>query len=475
MTDCYPNDLIVHRDDYIVYLISTLNEPPSDIVSTAVTDINLSTFIASLFAAKLDRLAIKTSGITWLAPTNVAFSKIGLVGKYLLSTDARDDLRKVLRYNAIEGVVYQQDVANGTTSYKTLLGDKIDVTKSWSSEFNTTDIYISGPTLSINRNLEINNQSVPVKGQIPGRISKPDMLTQTGAIQPVEGLQLPNNVNITIGKLLHAAQANTLIDLLVKAKMDWLLNGSLPPMGLKAKEGEEDGERRSILRLPYTILAPTDDAFSRINLTYYRNNEAALLSLLKLHTISASILPRGTISGRNFKTYLSYPLKLWDAVQYSTLQSSQSKYGDVVFRYDGHGSWLVGVNNARGSGQEENVARVLEAGQATPIWQRKLEKLAGKDWEDANIIPGGFHREWTWSTIMSLGGGVMMIDRVLMPYEPNWFADWGYLAVILGVGGVLLVAAGVFGVIRWKKGKRIKLEEEGYAYSTLEGEDVEDD
>lgn len=455
----------VYRDDYVVYLISTLNEPPEDVIQTAVTDIKLSTFIASLFAARLDKLATKTAGITWLAPTNQAFSRIGLLGKYLLSAEGWDDLRKVLRYNAIEGVIYQENINNGTEQYRTLLGDNIWLSRKFSNTDNTTRLSASGPVI------QVNNRSVSLKGQADSEIIERDMLTETGAIQPVDGLQLPPKMNITIGKLLRGAQCSTFVDLLVKAKMDWLLTGSPPPvlmdsLGAEAREGEGTD-----LVLPYTVLAPTDEAFGRINLTYYLRNEAALLSLLKLHVISAATSgKRLDLSLRNFRTHHSYPLTLLDATRYSTLHSPESRFGDVTFRYDGHGSWLVGVSDARGGDSKENVARIIEGGQATPIWASG--SLAGTTNDGIEQQPYAWVNP-SWNGVMTLGGGVMTIDRVLLPYEPGWFFDWGYLALILGLGGIILLAAGILAVLRYRRQKRIKLEEGAYTYSTLEGEDIE--
>lgn len=57
-----------------------------------------------------------------------------------------------------------------------------------------------------------------------------------------------------------------------------------------------------------------------------------------------------------------------------------------------------------------------------------------------------------------------MIDRVLLPYEPGWFADWGYLAGILGAGGLILIIMAGYAGVRWRRTSgRIRLEGEDEA------------
>jgi solute carrier family 25 carnitine/acylcarnitine transporter 20/29 len=84
----------------------------------------------------------------------------------------------------------------------------------------------------------------------------------------------------------------------------------------------------------------------------------------------------------------------------------------------------VGIKGAKGAGNGGigEVARIGQTGRATVRWREragsglkgKKEKgeESGSETEGKQLFRGG----------MSLGGGVMMIDSVLIPYEPSWFS-----------------------------------------------------
>ena len=399
--------------------------------------------MASLFAAGLDKLVRRTVAVTYFAPTNQAFRNLGLISRYLLGTDGKDDLRKVLKYQAVEGLLYEEDMHDGTAALKTLVGEDLLLNRT-RMDVNCSQSAISGPTRNIS------GLDILLNGMRPSKIVNTDLLTSTGPVHVIDGIQIPPRLNITHGKLLQGAGCSTLIDLLVKSKMEWLLAGRDPPIEPESRTKQDSGG----LRRPFTILAPSDEAFSRINLTFYLNNDAALLSLLSLHIVTAGQANDYGIAAESFKTRSSYPLLLRDESIFSTLHSAQ-RFGDVIFRNDGHGSWLVGINGARGVDQQSNAARVIEAGRASPAWLSTEDPQLSLAMDDTGSV---------WSDGQSLGGGVITIDRVLLPYRPGWFADWGYLACILALGGlILLVAAGCAGV-RWRRTSgRIRLEGEDEA------------
>jgi uncharacterized surface protein with fasciclin (FAS1) repeats len=433
-----------YGEDYMIYLVSTLNDPPTDVIQTAVSDLNLSTFVASLFAAGLNRLVHKAAGVTWLAPTNQAFSDLGLGGRYLLGPGGKDDLRRVVRYHALDGLVYNTDMVPGSTSIRTMTGD--DIYLNVTEGVNMTLYEITGPYTNTSGTM------LPINGVRPSRILGNDLLTRTGSIHAIDAVQIPPAVDLTFGKLLHGAGCSTLIDLLVKADMEWVLTGGEPTSNVT-------------FEYPYTILAPTDEAFSRLNLTLYQSDRDALVSLLKLHIVTSGPNVDSGMTTRSFKAKASFPLLLLDESIYTTLRSSR-KYGDVIFRNDGHGSWLVGVNAARGVGQQSNAARVIEAGRASPNWTHIGDRYETVRWDS---------KRQPWVGGQSLGGGVVLIDRVLVPYEPGWVEDWGYLALSVGAFGLLVISIAVYGFVWWRRRqRRIKLEEED-CQSGLEGEDDDDE
>lgn len=131
---------LVETGNSIIYLISTLLEPPSDLIQTAVSDLSLSTFVASTFAAGLDKFVKKSSSKTCFAPQNQAFQELGLVMSYLLLPDAKPDLKKLMRYHMVDDVLYTNDIALGLRTLRTVAGEEIFLNRTWRNESNLTNI-----------------------------------------------------------------------------------------------------------------------------------------------------------------------------------------------------------------------------------------------------------------------------------------------------------------------------------------------
>ncbi len=265
---------------------------------------------------------------------------------------------------------------------------------------------------------------------------------------------------------------------MVRAGLAWVLEGREPSLDevqrvalggfVRTWDEEEDdgdaGDNDSPAMPSYTVLCPTDKAFSRLNLTHYLSDQEALINLLKLHIIPSQPSTPRTAGSRvpAAPPQNDMPVSLADDLVFSTLLSSTSKYGDVAFRATGDNSYIVGIRNARG-GTGNDAARLGEAGRATVRW-RKTRSRAGSIKKGDDEI--GYDALWRGG--MALGGGVVMIDSVLVPYEPSWFSSWGWLVLALvGAGVVLVVAAVSFG---WWWMTRERKEE---GYEPLEGEEEE--
>ena len=92
---------------------------------------------------------------------------------------------------------------------------------------------------------------------------------------------------------------------------------------------------------------------------------------------------------------------------------SRSGSGDVIFRVlDGEEGTVVGVRGARGQNGRRDWARVLSWGRST--------------------TGGGT-------------GGVVQIDRLLVPYYPPWYIEYG-APVAVGTIGVILIGAFFYAV-----------------------------
>lgn len=468
----------------IIYLISQILEPPSNPIQTAVSSLSLSTFVATVFSAELDKPIKRAPAITYLVPHNDAFSALGVAMLYLLldQEQPRKELRSTVEYHAIDRIVYMKDFADGSLRYPTLEGSPI-----WAGR-------IDNGTVEVRRGTEGRN----------ARVIKGDMLTSTGVLHEIDQVELPPTLDLTIGKLMKGAKADTMRDLVEKAGYGWLLNGTTPDEGQveelemmggkfprhhnkkKKKQSKRHRERHRLFAdhlQSYVILCPTDSAFTRINLTHYYQDIDALKQLVQLHIIPSpadQLLPGGTED--------QVPLSLRDASTFSTLLDSTlgglSGYGKVAFRKlkDGNGKsrysspmaghddgadlgWMVGIADTRGTDGRKYAARVLSFGRES----LSIERLKGVQFEPHHADkflrkrpdPADKQREWNSRSV----GGVLTVDAVLQPYVPGWFYRWGWI-VAASFAVALALAGGGYGIWAWyRRDGRIRLPE------ALEGEE----
>ena len=394
---------------------------------------------------------------------------------YLLLPEGKDELRKVIRYHAVDRVVYSSDIQEGSQVYKTLEGGEVLLEK---SSGKNSELSLSSPSRWLEHDSGVN---LPSNGELrPARVTHFDALTETGVIHTMDSVILPADVLITVAKLIRGSKQNTMVDLMNRIRLGWILEGREPSSSEVQRvalsgfvrawedkdelEDDHEGEDMNSLAMPsYTILCPTDKAFSRLNLTHYLSDEEALLNLLKLH-----IIPSHPINSKPAPLHQTIapphdgqPLALGDDLVYPTLLSATSKYGEVAFRATGDNSYIIGIRNARG-GLGNNAARIGVAGRATVRWRNS--NTHDDSFRDNDEIT----RDYLWPGGMSLGGGVVMIDSVLVPYEPSWLSRWGRLVLALvGAGVVVIIGAISFG---WWWMTRARKEE---GYEALEGEEEE--
>ncbi|KAK4055601.1 hypothetical protein OIV83_000147 [Microbotryomycetes sp. JL201] len=412
----------------IIYLISSVLEPPQPVIVEAVADLRLSTFVASVYAASMDSILNKQPGVTFLVPSNQAFASLGLVMSFLLLPSARNELRSVVKYHAIDEVVYLDDFApGGAHRYPTLDSAEIYV------ERDNQTLYVHGPT----------SGGLPANGEVrDARVIEGNILTATGAIHIIDQVELPPELDISISKLLQGARANTFVDLIRAANFSWVINGAPPPNSFSHLKGMRT-TRHWTKDTAYTILCPTDKALSRINLTHYYAHPDELVYLVRLHIIPTNAFTPLGPDG--------LPLSITNEVVYSTLQDKSnggpSDYGKVAFRRWGGEGWLVGIKAARGTRGQTDSARVISFGRASPaLVDKRLDAFAPR---------------------LAAGGGVLLIDSVLIPYEPSWWRRHWYVWVALFA---VVVAVGV-GTLVWMSWKRSK---DKARYEQLVSENEED-
>ncbi|TFK83664.1 FAS1 domain-containing protein [Polyporus arcularius HHB13444] len=379
----------------LVYFISRPLVPPVDMLETVTSNLEFSSFTTGIYSTNLADTLKSTPQTTLLIPRNHAFRRLGmLVSDHLLSPSSKADFERVIRHHVLASVEYADSLVNGSKrTYKTLEGSDVHVERRTADR--SVILTSSGGWADMQSGLLPEN-----------------MLTQTGVVHEVTDIMIPRSVELTVGKLVKAAKASTMSTMIMKAGLDWVLNGTAPPEGSPWAEKGLPGSG-------WTLLCPTDDAFKEVNLTELYSDDERLRAIVAQHLILTP--PASTPRDVSVLDTLlnNRPLPLDDAATYSTLRSSDSVYGDVIVRVldggkDREEGTMVGVKGARGTDGDQDWAHVVSWGRST--------------------TGGGT-------------GGVVQIDRLLSPYAPSWWVEYG---AALGVGafGVILIGAFFYGV-RW--------------------------
>ncbi|KAJ6519671.1 hypothetical protein C8R45DRAFT_754452, partial [Mycena sanguinolenta] len=373
----------------LIYFMSRPLVPPSDALETVLPLQDLSLFLASAFSASIaDKLKF-TNRTTLLVPHNSAFQRLGqLVSAHLLAPSSKKDLANVLLHHTLDTVQYSRSVQNGSRTFATL--EKSDVQLEHSKN---GSVFVGG------------------SGGWPGmkaELFPRDILTKTGVLHEVSDILIPRSVELTVGKLVKAADATTMATLVTKAGMEWVLNGTAPPPdSIWAGQGFEG--------LGWTLLCPKDDAFKTYNLTQLYADLDGVRDIVRQHLIPT---PLGSDDAADTVVNNNRPLILDDSATYNTLRSPLSAYGDVIFRKTETNDFIVGIKGARGTDGDADWAKVVSWGRST--------------------TGGGT-------------GGVIEIDQLLVPYYPPWWIEYGGPAVV-GVGGIGLICLFFYGVrVFWRR------------------------
>lgn len=383
----------VEVNNTLVYFVSRPLVPPSDALQTALPLLDLSSFLAAIFSTSLADLLKTTPRTTILIPRNDAFKRIGLlVSEHLLAASSKSDLESVIRHHTIAGVEYAASLQNGSQhTFPTLSGSDIKIERLTQGN-GSVFVSPSGGWAGMKSELFARN-----------------MLTQTGVVHELSDLMIPRTVNLTVGKLMKAAKGTTMASIVTKVGMEWLLNGTAPPEG---SEWADEG----LAGTGWTFLCPRDDAFKNFNLTRLFADVDSLQAIVRQH-----LIPTPPQEDALDVLYNNRPISLDNSATYSTLLSPSSAYGDIIFRQmeeKNPGGYVVGIKGARGTDGKADWARVLS---------------------------------WGRSTTGEGTGGVIQIDRLLVPYYPPWWIEYGGPAVV-GIVGIAAICV-FFYVVRiiWRR------------------------
>lgn len=212
-----------------------------NIVEVAIEAGSFSTLAAALEAADLVDALANGGPFTVFAPTDEAFSKLPTeTVENLLKPENRDQLRAVLLYHVVAGKAKAEDVT-GKNAWATLNGQRIEV----STRYNRVMID-------------------------KARVSQADIEASNGVIHVIDSVILPELRNIpevaesagSFATLLAAAEAAGLVETLVGPG-------------------------------PFTVFAPTDEAFAALGDTVQNllqpENRNTLRSILLHHVVSGRV------------------------------------------------------------------------------------------------------------------------------------------------------------------------------------------
>ncbi|OBZ90566.1 Periostin [Choanephora cucurbitarum] len=366
-----------------IYPVSQPLELPRDPLSQLPVNLELSTFVASIYASETDKKIQDSHGITIFAPTNDAFNRLGMLAKHLLQPESKQKLKDIATYHAALGVFYSDALSEGKHRVPTLASDA----ELWINK--TKDgIFVRGEGAADGDDREV-----------IGQVDKKDILTSNGVIHTIDRVQVPSTVKVTINDLLSAEGTTSLLHLIQRANLEEKVLEGLDP------------------KKPYTVLAPSDRAFGKINLGELLEDHEKLLNVIRLHILPIQ-LPRLEVDEilkyRQYSTKEEPPKDVpYLGVDIPTL--SDDRY--VVIRKGVSGGYDVSVK-----GTLQDRATIINFGRATN------------------------------------NGGVLMIDNVLLPkedYNSHKMPWWAIILIIVGaIVGLTILAGAMYAGWRWYKSRR---------------------
>ncbi len=238
----------------VIHVIDTVILPPADIVDTAIADGRFTTLVAAVQAAGLVD-ALKADGpLTVFAPTDDAFSKLpeGTVEALLADPEA---LANILLYHVVDGRMMASEVV-GMEKVVALQGKSAVISQDMGK-------------------VMIDNAEIVIT----------DILTSNGVIHVIDSVILPPNDIVETA--IADGRFTTLVAALQAADLVETLQG----------EG------------PFTVFAPTDDAFAKlpagtVDTLLKPENLDQLKSILLYHVVAGKVMAADVVTLESAETVL---------------------------------------------------------------------------------------------------------------------------------------------------------------------------
>ncbi len=229
---------------------TTAAEGAKDIVDTAIAAGSFTTLADLLTKAGLVDTLRGEGPFTVFAPTDEAFAKVDKATLDALAADT-DALTRVLTYHVVPGKVMAADVKPGKV--KTVEGSEATIS-------------VEGGTVKIDG----------------ATVVTTDVMASNGVIHVIDSVILPPDLEIGGGE--SAAGGNTIVDVAVGAGSFTTLVEAVKAAGLVETLSGEG---------PFTVFAPTDEAFSRVpaaTLEALLADKAGLTKVLTYHVVAGKVM-----------------------------------------------------------------------------------------------------------------------------------------------------------------------------------------
>jgi uncharacterized surface protein with fasciclin (FAS1) repeats len=235
-----------------------------DIVDTAVADGRFTTLVAAVGAAELVDTLKGEGPFTVFAPTDDAFAALpaGTVDE-LLKPENKQKLTDILLYHVVSGSVMAADVT-ALTSAATVLGKDVAI------KVDMGNVYINEAKVIIT-----------------------DIATSNGVIHVIDAVLLPPSDDAMMEK-------NTIVDIAVADGRFTTLVAAVTAADLVETLSGEG---------PFTVFAPTDDAFAALpagtlDSLLLPENKQQLTDILLYHVVSGKVMAADVVSLTSAPTVL---------------------------------------------------------------------------------------------------------------------------------------------------------------------------
>ncbi len=236
-----------------------------DIVDTAVNAKIFSTLVAAVKAGDLVDVLKSSGPFTVFAPTDDAFKKLpaGTVAN-LLKPENKAMLVSILKYHVVAGKVEAADVVKLSTA-KTVQGDNVMIKVMGGS------VYLNGTT----------------------KVTATDIQASNGVIHIIDSVLMPPMKKDIVDTAVSTNMFNTLVAAVKAAGLVDTLKGSGP----------------------FTVLAPTDEAFGKLPAGTVENllkpeNKDMLFKILTYHVIPGDVRAATVVTLKKAKTVQGQDVKI---------------------------------------------------------------------------------------------------------------------------------------------------------------------